>query len=148
MTKVQPCGSDAHERTPAQLGGIRLSSLDKPSAPPLLALFTIHAVAYIIIRLDGASRLIRLLIGDENLLVRSGLRALMTNAFAISEVGEAGSAAEVLANLRARTWNLVIGRDLSISPKSVSTYRSRILEKMRCRNNAEIARYAAHAGLI
>ena len=41
-----------------------------------------------------------------------------------------------------------IGRELSISPKSVSTYRSRILEKMRCRNNAEITQYAMRAGLI
>jgi two-component system invasion response regulator UvrY len=41
-----------------------------------------------------------------------------------------------------------ISRDLSISPKSVSTYRSRILEKMRCRNNAEITQYAVREGLI
>jgi DNA-binding NarL/FixJ family response regulator len=41
-----------------------------------------------------------------------------------------------------------IGRELSISPKSVSTYRSRILEKMHCRNNAEITQYAMRAGLI
>lgn len=42
----------------------------------------------------------------------------------------------------------VISQDLSISPKSVSTYRTRILEKTRCRNNAEIARYAMREGLI
>ncbi|HTV79932.1 MAG TPA: response regulator transcription factor [Steroidobacteraceae bacterium] len=41
-----------------------------------------------------------------------------------------------------------ISRDLSISPKSVSTYRSRILEKTRCRNNAEITQYAVREGLI
>jgi two-component system, NarL family, invasion response regulator UvrY len=41
-----------------------------------------------------------------------------------------------------------IGRELSISPKSVSTYRSRILEKMHCRNNAEITQYAMRVGLI
>jgi len=41
-----------------------------------------------------------------------------------------------------------IGKELSISPKSVSTYRARILEKMRCRNNAEITQYAMRAGLL
>lgn len=42
----------------------------------------------------------------------------------------------------------VIGKELSISPKSVSTYRSRILSKMRCRNNAEITQYAMREGLL
>jgi two-component system invasion response regulator UvrY len=35
-----------------------------------------------------------------------------------------------------------IGEELSLSVKTISTYRSRVLEKMRLRNNAEIARYA------
>jgi len=34
-----------------------------------------------------------------------------------------------------------IGNELSLSAKTISTYRSRILEKMRLRNNAEIMRY-------
>ncbi len=42
----------------------------------------------------------------------------------------------------------VIGKELSISPKSVSTYRSRILEKTRCANNAEITQYAMREGLL
>ena len=207
--------------------------------------------------------MIRLLIGDANLLVRTGLKTLLMETFAVSEVGEAASGAEVLASLRQHPWNLcvldislperggleiarhvrksrcktlllflsshsdrqyaasamregarglifrdctreeltaavrtmlagdsyvsprlseqllaqadddrppytrlsqrelqifrklaqgtaltVISKDLSISPKSVSTYRSRILEKMRCRNNAEITQYAVRAGLI
>lgn len=207
--------------------------------------------------------MIRLLIGDANLLVRTGLKTLLTENFALAEVGEAASGAEVLASLRQYSWNLcvldialperggleiarhvrkgrcktlllflsswsdrqyaagairegargvifrdctreeltaavrtllnggcyvsprfsdqliaqaddtrppytklsqrelqifrklaqgtaltVISKDLSISPKSVSTYRSRILEKMRCRNNAEITQYAVREGLI
>ena len=207
--------------------------------------------------------MIRLLIGDANLLVRAGIRALLTEAFPIAEAGEATCGAEVLASLRQHPWNLCvldvslperggleiaryirkgrcrtqllflasrsdcqyaasalkegargfilrdctredllaavrtmldggcyvspqlsdqllahsdderpcyarlsqrelqifrklalgaalteISRDLSISPKSVSTYRSRILEKMRCRNNAEITQYAVREGLI
>ena len=207
--------------------------------------------------------MIRLLIGDANLLVRTGLKALLTEAFAVAEVGEAASGAEVLASLRQHPWNLcvldislperggleiaryvrkgrsktlllfltshsdrqyaasamregargfifrdctreeltaavrtvleggcyvsprlsdqliaqsdddrppytrlsqrelqifrklaqgmaltMISKDLSISPKSVSTYRARILEKMRCRNNAEITQYAMREGLL
>ncbi len=206
--------------------------------------------------------MIRLLVGDGNLLVRTGIRTLLTEAFAVDEIGEAATGAEVLASLRARPWSLcvldvslperggleiaryvrkarckttilflssrsdrqyaatalkegaqgfllrdctreelqaavravldgscyvspqlsdqlvgrdndrppyeklslrelqifrklavgtaltVISKDLSISPKSVSTYRSRILQKMRCRNNAEITRYALREGLI
>jgi two-component system invasion response regulator UvrY len=207
--------------------------------------------------------LIRLLIGDANLLVRTGLKTLLTEMFPMAEVGEAATGAAVLASLRQQPWNLcvldislperggleiarhvrkgryktillflsayserqyaasalregargfifrdctreelsaavravlaggcyvspwlsdqliaqsederppytrlsqrelqifrklaqgtaltVISKDLSISPKSVSTYRSRILEKMRCRNNAEITQYAVREGLI
>ena len=37
---------------------------------------------------------------------------------------------------------------LSLSPKTVSTYRSRILDKMELRSNAEIIRYAIEHGLV
>jgi DNA-binding NarL/FixJ family response regulator len=208
-------------------------------------------------------RLIRLFIADANLLVRTGIRAILTDTFAVAEVGEAASGADAIATLRQQSWSLcvtdlslperggleivrhlrkarratpvlflssrsdrqyvaqalkegakgfivrdcnredlvtavrtvldggcyvgpqfsdqlitrddddrppyqrlsqrelqvfrklamgtaltVISRDLSISPKSVSTYRSRILQKTRCSNNAEIARYALREGLI
>ena len=36
----------------------------------------------------------------------------------------------------------MIAADLGLSVKTISTYRTRILEKMRLRNNAEIIRYA------
>lgn len=207
--------------------------------------------------------MIRLLIGDANLLIRTGVRVILTEGFPVSEVGEAATGADLLASLRTQAWNLcvldvslperggleiaryvrkglcrtrllflssrsdgqhaaralkegargyllkdcsreefiaavrtvlagdcyvspqlsdqliahsdddrppyarlsqrelqifrklalgtaltVISKDLSISPKSVSTYRSRILEKIRCRNNAEITQYAMREGLI
>lgn len=41
-----------------------------------------------------------------------------------------------------------IARDLSLSVKTVSTYRSRILEKMRMRTNAELTHYAVRHGLV
>jgi two-component system invasion response regulator UvrY len=55
---------------------------------------------------------------------------------------------QIFRKLAQGTALTVISKDLSISPKSVSTYRSRILEKMRCRNNAEITQYAVREGLI
>lgn len=41
-----------------------------------------------------------------------------------------------------------IGEDLHISIKTVSTYRSRILEKMQLKNNADLTYYAIKYGLI
>ena len=41
-----------------------------------------------------------------------------------------------------------IANELSVSIKTVSTYRSRILEKMKIESNAEITRYAIKHGLI
>lgn len=37
---------------------------------------------------------------------------------------------------------------LSLSPKTVSVYRSRVLEKMQLKNNVEIAQYAVKNGLV
>jgi two-component system invasion response regulator UvrY len=36
-----------------------------------------------------------------------------------------------------------IGSELSLSAKTISTYRLRVLEKLKLRNNAEIMRYVA-----
>ncbi len=41
-----------------------------------------------------------------------------------------------------------IGADLSLSPKTVSTYRSRILEKLNLSTHAEAMRYAIQHGLV
>jgi DNA-binding NarL/FixJ family response regulator len=41
-----------------------------------------------------------------------------------------------------------IAAQLSLSPTTISTYRSRIMEKMKMRANAELARYALENGLI
>ena len=41
-----------------------------------------------------------------------------------------------------------IGKELSLSVKTVSTYRARILEKMGLRNNAEVMRYAMRHQLV
>ena len=41
-----------------------------------------------------------------------------------------------------------IAEELSLSVKTVSTYRSRILEKMKMKSNAELIRYAITHGLV
>ena len=41
-----------------------------------------------------------------------------------------------------------IGERLSLSVKTISTYRTRILEKLQLKNNAEIMRYALDLGLL
>ncbi len=41
-----------------------------------------------------------------------------------------------------------IGEELCLSVKTISTYRSRILEKMRMKNSAELTHYALKYGLV
>jgi DNA-binding NarL/FixJ family response regulator len=41
-----------------------------------------------------------------------------------------------------------IGKELHLSPKTVSTYRTRIFQKMNMKNNAELARYAQANSLL
>lgn len=41
-----------------------------------------------------------------------------------------------------------IGAELRLSVKTVSTYRTRILQKMNLKNNAELMHYAMQAGLV
>ena len=41
-----------------------------------------------------------------------------------------------------------IGEELTLSAKTVSTYRARLLTKLRLKGNVELARYAIDSGLI
>ncbi|MEL6613630.1 MAG: LuxR C-terminal-related transcriptional regulator, partial [Bacteroidota bacterium] len=41
-----------------------------------------------------------------------------------------------------------VAEQLSLSVKTVSTYRTRLLQKMGMANNAEITRYALEQGLV
>lgn len=55
---------------------------------------------------------------------------------------------EVLCLLGSGSKVKDIARSLQLSPKTVSTYRTRILEKMQASSNADLVRYAALHGLI
>jgi len=54
----------------------------------------------------------------------------------------------VLCLIAAGETNAEIAAELGISPKTVSTYRGRILEKMDMRTNAELTHYAIQRGLV
>ena len=44
--------------------------------------------------------------------------------------------------------NKQIASEFNVSPKTVSSYRTRILEKMGLSSNAELIRYAIENGLV
>jgi DNA-binding NarL/FixJ family response regulator len=55
---------------------------------------------------------------------------------------------EVMRRLGSGLTVSQIATELALSPKTVSTYRTRILEKMAVETNADLVRYAARHGLI
>lgn len=63
---------------------------------------------------------------------------------------------EALSNRELEVFKLIaageslvrIGELLHLSPNTVTTYRTRILEKMGCTSNAELTRYALENGII
>jgi len=82
--------------------------------------------------------------------------ASLTEKFASMIGGHDTGSLEALSNrelevmkLLARGESLIaIGETLHLSPKTVTTYRARILEKMGLSSNAELARYAMENGLL
>jgi DNA-binding NarL/FixJ family response regulator len=55
---------------------------------------------------------------------------------------------EVMKMIAAGTPLTEIGERLHVSVKTISTYRSRIMEKMLMKSNAELTRYAMTQGMI
>jgi two-component system invasion response regulator UvrY len=55
---------------------------------------------------------------------------------------------EVLRQLAAGRPITAISRQLGLSPKTVTTYRSRLLHKLRMKSNAELTFYATQHGLV
>lgn len=55
---------------------------------------------------------------------------------------------EVLLRLVAGKSAKTIGAELSLSPKTVSSYRTRILKKLSLGSNADLVRYAIQKGLV
>lgn len=55
---------------------------------------------------------------------------------------------QVMCLIASGKTNKEIARELSLSVTTISTYRARILDKMKLKNNAEITHYAIRNGLI
>jgi two-component system, NarL family, invasion response regulator UvrY len=55
---------------------------------------------------------------------------------------------QVLVALASGKLTKEIAEELSLSSKTVSTYRSRVLEKLKCSNNAELVTYAINYKLV
>ena len=55
---------------------------------------------------------------------------------------------EVMTRIAAGSTVTEIADQLSLSVKTISTYRSRVLEKLDVKNNAEIVQYALRCGLV
>lgn len=55
---------------------------------------------------------------------------------------------EVFSGLVRGERNAVIAERLQVSNKSISTYRARVMDKLRVENNAQLVRLSAEAGLI
>lgn len=76
--------------------------------------------------------------------------------FATMMGGGAAASHQALSNRELEVLKMIakgeslgrIAETLHLSPKTVTTYRARILEKMGLRSNAELARYAAENGLL
>ena len=55
---------------------------------------------------------------------------------------------EVLCAIASGKAQTDIASDLSLSPKTISTYRTRILEKLQLKSTAELVHYALQRGLV
>lgn len=72
------------------------------------------------------------------------------------DVADGRLAHEILSDREFQTLRFIAGgkklaeiaNEMSLSPKTVSVYRARLLEKMKLRNNAELTRYAIRNQLV
>ncbi len=55
---------------------------------------------------------------------------------------------EILRRLGSGMGLTEIAQELSLSPKTIATYRARLLEKMRLKSNAQLIRYVIDYGLV
>ena len=81
-------------------------------------------------------------------LAESLLKALDTHAGADPHTALSDREYQVLRLLASGMTVGDIGEHLSLSVKTISTYRSRLLQKMGMSNNAELTRYALEHGIV
>ncbi len=116
---------------------------------------------------------IHILLADDHWVVRAGLHALLDRDANLRVVGEAATAKVLVehqrqprakgigavARLSAREREVLgltaeghtsteIGKLLRLSPKSVDTYRARVMDKLGLKHRSELVRFALRAGLL
>lgn len=144
-----------------------LSKLRKATPPPRVLILTAHPEDDLAIRFlqEGADGYVNKMSSSEELIraIRVvydghkyvGPRLAEELALKIGRLGD-GLLHERLSNREFQILCLIgngkavseIAEELALSPKTVSTYRSRILHKTGLKNNAKILRYAVRAGLV
>jgi two-component system, NarL family, invasion response regulator UvrY len=85
--------------------------------------------------------------------ITPSLAELLADSF---EQGEAESAANILSDREYQVFLLIASgksvsecaEEISLSVNTISTYRARILEKLKLKTNADLTRYAINHGLI
>ncbi len=82
--------------------------------------------------------MIRIVIADDHAIVRTGLREFFAGQVDLRVTGEAAKG-ETIGH---------IADGMSLSVKTVSTYRSRVMEKMALESNSDLTYYALKSGLI
>jgi DNA-binding NarL/FixJ family response regulator len=144
---------------------LKLIKRDKPGLP--VVMLTMHAEDEFGVRAlkAGASGYVTKQSAHDQLLVAvrhvaSGRRYISPNLAEelVRSIGETSEKLphELLSDREFDTLRMLaagkslseIAQAFSISPKTVSVYRTRLLEKMKLKNNAEIAHYAVKNGLI
>src|SRR5437762_2489464 len=108
----------------------------------------------------------KILLTDDHAVVRHGLKQILAGGRYVSPSlaeklatylsNDQKSPQEKLSDREFQVLRLIasgkivseIARELSLSVKTISTYRSRILEKMGMKNNAELMHYAMQHQLV
>jgi DNA-binding NarL/FixJ family response regulator len=106
---------------------------------------------------------IRVLLADDHALLRAGLRLLVNTQPDMEVVGAATKIAppsqgrlETLSNREREVLRLValghtnqaVAQQLSLSVKTIESYRSRLMAKLGLQNRAQLTQFAIEIGLL
>ena len=144
---------------------LRTLKAKRPSLPIIvMSIHTEEEYALMVLKAGGSGYLTKESVPDD--LIKAIRKAAKGETYVSESLGE-----RLVGDLRGRTssklheglsvkeyhiFSLIvkgksvkeIGYELSLAHSTVSTYRTRILEKMQMKSNAELARYAAKHNLV
>jgi DNA-binding NarL/FixJ family response regulator len=103
----------------------------------------------------------KILIADDHTIVREGLKRILLEAFPFCEIHDVSNSVDLLKKALHESWDIIIsditmagqsiskiGETLSLSVNTISTYRTRIMEKLNMHNNADLVKYVMKHSLI